>query len=43
MRIGILCGTCELILSRFSLGLFRAMFAMNEIENDTEIHRRISA
>jgi hypothetical protein len=34
---------CELVLSRFSSGLFRAMFAMKEIENGKEIHRRVSA
>ena len=32
-----------LVLSRFSSGLFRAMFAMKEIENGKEIHRRVSA
>jgi uncharacterized membrane protein YeaQ/YmgE (transglycosylase-associated protein family) len=31
-----------LVLSRFSSGLFRAMFAMKEIENGKEIHRRVS-
>ncbi|WP_399204046.1 hypothetical protein [Tateyamaria pelophila] len=31
------------VLSRFSSGLFRAMFAMKEIENGKEIHRRVSA
>jgi hypothetical protein len=30
-------------LSRFSSGLFRAMFAMKEIWNGNEIHRRVSA
>ena len=29
----------ELVLSRFSSGLFRAIFAMKEIENGKEIHR----
>ncbi len=29
------------VLSRFSSGLFRAMFAMKEIENGKEIHRRV--
>jgi hypothetical protein len=33
----------DLVLSRFSSGLFRAMFAMKEIENGNEIHRRVSA
>ena len=33
----------SLVLSRFSSGLFRAMFAMKEIENGKEIHRRVSA
>ena len=33
----------DLVLSRFSSGLFRAMFAMKEIENGKEIHRRVSA
>ncbi|MDT2074199.1 MAG: hypothetical protein RMX60_12115, partial [Planktomarina sp.] len=42
------CVTCRrlyalLVLSRFSSGLFRAMFAMKEIENGKEIHRRVSA
>ena len=32
-----------LVLSRFSSGLFRAMFAMKEIENGKEIHTRVSA
>jgi IS30 family transposase len=32
-----------LVLSRFSSGLFRAMFAMKEIKNGNEIHRRVSA
>ena len=31
-----------LVLPRFSSGLFRAMFAMKEIENGNEIHRRVS-
>jgi hypothetical protein len=29
------------VLSRFSSGLFRAMFAMKEIKNGKEIHRRV--
>ena len=33
----------NLVLSRFSSGLFRAMFAMNEIWHGKEIHRRVSA
>jgi hypothetical protein len=33
----------RLVLSRFSSGLFRAMFAMKEIWNGNEIHRRVSA
>ena len=33
----------KLVLSRFSSGLFRAMFAVKEIENGKEIHRRVSA
>jgi hypothetical protein len=33
----------DLALSPFSSGLFRAMFAMNEISNGNEIHRRVSA
>ena len=32
-------GLNRLVLPRFSSGLFRAMFAMKEIENGTEIHR----
>jgi hypothetical protein len=32
-----------LVLPRFSSGLFRAMFAMKEIKNGNEIHRRVSA
>jgi EAL domain-containing protein (putative c-di-GMP-specific phosphodiesterase class I) len=36
-------GLMQLVLSRFSSGLFRAMFAMKEIENGKEIHRRVSA
>ena len=36
-------GLDRLVLSRFSSGLFRAMFAMKEIENGKEIHRRVSA
>ena len=31
------------ILPRFSSGLFRAIFAMKEIKNGKEIHRRVSA
>jgi type I restriction-modification system DNA methylase subunit len=31
------------VLPRFSSGLFRAMFAMKEIKNGKEIHRRVSA
>ena len=37
------CGNLRLVLSRFSSGLFRAMFAMNERMNGKEIHRRVSA
>jgi hypothetical protein len=33
----------ELVLSQFCSGLFRAMFAMKEIWNCNEIHRRVSA
>jgi hypothetical protein len=33
----------ELVLSHFSSGLFRAMFAMMEIWNCNEIHRQVSA
>ena len=33
----------QMDLSRFSSGLFRAMFAMKEIENGKEIHTRVSA
>jgi hypothetical protein len=33
----------KLVLSRFSSGLFRAMFAMKEICNGKEIHKRVSA
>ena len=36
-------GSLKVVLSRFSSGLFRAMFAMKEIENGKEIHRRVSA
>ncbi|SFF21895.1 hypothetical protein SAMN04488523_1323 [Sulfitobacter brevis] len=32
----------SLVLPRFSSGLFRAMFAMKEIRNGKEIHRRVS-
>jgi hypothetical protein len=32
-----------LVLSRFSSGLFRAMFAMKEKWNGKEVHRRVSA
>ena len=32
-----------MVLSRFSSGLFRAMFAMKEIWNGKKIHRRVSA
>lgn len=32
-----------LVLSQFSSGLFRAMFAMKETRNGNEIHRRVSA
>jgi hypothetical protein len=31
-----------LVLSRFSSGLFRAMFAMKERTNGKEIYRRVS-
>ena len=37
---GISGGTLN--LSRFSSGLFRAMFAMKEIRNGNQIHRRVS-
>jgi hypothetical protein len=33
----------EVVLPRFSSGLFRAMFAMKEIWNGKAIHRRVSA
>ena len=33
---------CYVVLSRFSSGLFRAIFAMKEIWNGKEIHRRVS-
>ena len=33
---------CGVDLSRFSSRIFRAMFAMKEIENGKEIHRRVS-
>jgi hypothetical protein len=43
-------GSCEpavpcddVVLSHFSSGLFRAMFAMMEIWNCNEIHRQVSA
>ena len=36
-------GYTFLVLSRFSSGLFRAMFAMKEIKNGKEIHRRVSS
>ena len=32
----------EMVLPRFSSGLFRAMFAMKETRNGNEIHRRVS-
>ena len=32
-------GRLEVVLSRFSFGLFRAMFAMKERTNGKEIHR----
>lgn len=38
-----LWGDRRVVLSRFSSGLFRAMFAMKEIWNGNEIHRRVSA
>ncbi len=31
------------VLPRFSSGVFRAMFAMEETRNGNEIHRRVSA
>jgi len=31
-----------LVMSRFSSGLFRAMFARKEVENGKEIYRRVS-
>jgi hypothetical protein len=31
-----------MVLTRYSSGLFRAMFAIREIENGNEIHRRVS-
>ena len=33
----------EMVLPCFSSGLFRAMFAMKEIWNGKEVHRRVSA
>jgi hypothetical protein len=36
-QIGKVEGIMEMVLSRFSSGLFRAMFAMKEIENGKEI------
>jgi hypothetical protein len=33
----------QLVLPCFSSGLFRAMFAMKEIWNGKEVHRRVSA
>jgi hypothetical protein len=38
-----LLGKASLVLPRFSSGLFRAMFAMEEIKNGNEIYRRVSA
>jgi hypothetical protein len=38
-----LLGNQSLVLPRFSSGLFRAMFAMKEIRNGKEIHKRVSA
>ena len=32
----------QMDLSRFSSGLFRAMFAMKELRNGNELHRRVS-
>ena len=32
----------DMVLPRFSSGLFRAMFAMKEIWNGKEVHRRVS-
>jgi hypothetical protein len=48
LRTRIVCGSpldgvTRLVLPRFSSGLFRAMFAMKEIKNGNEIHRRVSA
>jgi hypothetical protein len=47
MKLSVSGGTdlvrCLLVLPRFSSGLFRAIFAMKEIENGKEIHRRVSA
>ena len=36
-------GITRLVLPRFISGHFRAMFAMKEIKNGNEIHRRVSA
>ena len=45
--LGIIFGTLgdykKMDLLRLSSRLFRAMFAMKEIENGKEIHRRVSA
>ena len=42
-RIARFRAAMNVVLSRFSSGLFRAMFAMKEIKNGNEIHRRVSA
>ncbi len=49
VRVYLACGVTDmrkgiagLVLSRFSSGLFRAMFAMKETRNGNEIHRRVS-
>ena len=40
-EVGSFCKATLLVLSRFSSGLFRALFSMKEIWNGKEIHRRV--
>jgi len=41
--LGLIAALIGVVLPQFSSGLFRAMFAMKEIKNGNEIHRRVSA
>jgi hypothetical protein len=42
VRVWLANQSCGMVLSLYSTGLFRAIFAMKEIENGNEIHRRVS-